>query len=203
MQNGLFVVERTCPTCHGEGSVLSDPCNACHGDGRVERRKSLHVKVPAGVDDGTRIRIAGEGEAGPRGAAPGDLYLFVHLKPHPVWRRDGTTLFAQVPVSFVTAALGGDLSIPGLDRKPVELRIPAGTQSGRQFRVRGRGFPSLNGSGPGDLVIQVDLETPGRLTPRQKELLEEFRAIEEGEENCPNSRGFWDRVRGAWDELTE
>jgi molecular chaperone DnaJ len=203
MQNGLFVVERTCPTCHGEGSVVSDPCDTCHGEGRVERRKSLKVKVPAGVDDGTRIRLAGEGEAAPRGGSPGDLYIFVHMKPHPVWRRDGTTLFAQVPVSFVTAALGGDLSIPGLDRKPVELRIPPGTQTGRQFRVRGRGFPSLNGGGPGDLVIQVDLETPGRLTARQRELLEEFRAIEEGEENCPKARGFWDRVKGAWDELTE
>ncbi len=203
MQNGLFFVERTCPTCGGEGSQLSDPCQHCGGEGRVERTRTIKVKIPAGVDDGTRIRLAGEGEAGPRGAPPGDLYIFVHMKPHGLWKRDGTTLFAQVPVSFVMAALGGELEIPGLDRESVELRIPAGTQSGRQFRVRGRGFPSLNGGGPGDLVLQVELETPTKLTARQKELLEEFRAIEEGEANCPKTRGFWDRVKGAWDELTD
>ncbi|WP_448586143.1 molecular chaperone DnaJ [Thermaurantiacus sp.] len=203
MNQGLFVIERTCPACHGEGSQLSDPCPACHGDGRIEQRKTLKVKVPPGVDDGTRIRLSGEGEAGPRGAPPGDLYLFVHLRPHPFWKRDGTTLFAQVPVSFVTAALGGELEIPGLDRAPVTLRIPAGTQSGRQFRIRGRGFPSLNGQGPGDLVLQVELETPTRLTPRQKELLEEFRAIEEGEASCPKAKSFWDRIRDAWGDLTD
>lgn len=203
MQNGLFVVQRTCPTCGGEGSQFSDPCQHCGGEGRVERTRTLKVKVPAGVDEGTRIRLAGEGEAGPRGAPAGDLYIFVHMKPHSYWKRDGTTLFTQVPVSFVTAALGGELSIPGLDRQPVELRIPAGTQTGRQFRVRGRGFPSLNGSGPGDLVVQVELETPTKLTARQKELLEELRCIEEGEDNCPKAKGFWDRVKGAWDELTD
>jgi len=203
MQNGLFVVERTCPACHGAGAQISDPCERCGGDGRVDRRKTLKVKVPAGVDEGTRIRLAQEGEAGPRGAPPGDLYIFIHMKPHAVWKRDGTTLFAQVPVSFVTASLGGELSIPGLDRKPVELRIPAGTQTGRQFRIRGRGFPTLNGGQPGDLVLQVELETPTRLTARQKELLEEFRCIEEGESNCPKARGFWERVKTAWDELTD
>lgn len=203
MQNGLFVVERTCPACHGEGAQLSDPCATCEGEGRVVRRKTLKVKVPPGVDEGTRIRLAQEGEAGPRGSPPGDLYIFVHMKPHPVWKRDGTTLFAQVPLSFVTAALGGTLTIPGLDGQPVELRIPAGTQTGRQFRVRGRGFPSLNGSGPGDLVLQVELETPTRLTPRQKELLEEFRCIEEGEANCPKAKGFWERVKDAFDGLAD
>lgn len=203
MQNGLFVVERTCPACHGEGAQLSDPCPSCGGDGRVDRRKTLKVRIPAGVDEGTRIRLAQEGEAGPRGAPPGDLYIFIHMKPHALWKRDGTTLFAQVPVSFVTATLGGELSIPGLDRKPVELKIPAGTQTGRQFRVRGRGFPPLNGGAPGDLVLQVELETPTRLTARQKELLEEFRCIEEGEANCPKARGFWERVKTAWDELTD
>jgi molecular chaperone DnaJ len=204
MQNGLFVVERSCPTCHGEGSMLSDPCDSCGGDGRVEKRKTLMVRVPAGVDEGTRIRLAQEGEAGPRGSPPGDLYIFVHMKPHPVWKRDGSTLFAQVPVSFVTAALGGELSIPGLDRKPVELKIPAGTQTNRQFRIRGRGFPTLNGGTAGDLVLQVELETPTRLNARQKELLEEFRAIETGSsDSCPRSRGFWDRVKTAWDDLTD
>ncbi|MCS6986986.1 MAG: molecular chaperone DnaJ [Sphingomonadaceae bacterium] len=204
MQNGLFVVERTCPSCGGEGTRLSDPCPACGGEGRVERPRTVKVRIPPGVDDGTRIRLAGEGEAGPRGAPPGDLYIFVHLKPHPFWKRDGTTLYAQVPLSFVTAALGGEIRIPGLDGQPVEIRLPPGTQSGRQFRVRGRGFPSLNGGGPGDLVIQVELETPTRLTPRQRELLEEFRRIEEkGEASCPRSRGFFERMKAVWDGLTE
>lgn len=203
MQNGMFVVERTCPTCHGAGQVISDPCEHCHGEGRVDRRKDLKVKVPAGVDDGTRIRLSGEGEAGPRGGQPGDLYIFVHMKPHPIWKRDGTTLFASVPVSFVTATLGGELSIPGIDREDVDVKIPAGTQTGRQFRVRGRGMPSLNGHGRGDLVVQVELETPTKLTGRQKELLEEFRSIEGGESNCPRSKGFWDRLKDAWEDLKD
>jgi molecular chaperone DnaJ len=203
MQNGMFIVERTCPSCHGSGSVISDPCDHCHGEGRTERRKTLKIKVPAGVDDGTRIRLADEGEAGPRGGQAGDLYIFVHMKPHPIWKRDGTTLFAQVPMSFVDAALGGEIVIPGLDRKPIEVKVPAGTQSGRQFRVRGRGMPALNGHGTGDLVVQVELETPTRLTARQKELLDEFRGVESAHEACPKSKGFFDRLKGAWDELTE
>jgi len=207
MQNGMFIVERTCPSCHGSGSVISDPCDHCNGEGRVERRKALKVKIPAGVDDGTRIRLAEEGEAGPRGlnggGQAGDLYIFVHMKPHALWKRDGTTLFAQVPLSFVDAALGGEIVIPGIDRKPVEVKVPAGTQTGRQFRIRGRGMPALNSHGVGDLVIQVDLETPTKLTARQKELLEEFRGTEGGSEGCPKSKGFWDRLRGAWDELTD
>ncbi|MFA7441557.1 MAG: molecular chaperone DnaJ [Sphingomonadaceae bacterium] len=204
MQNGMFIVERTCPTCHGAGQTISDPCEHCHGEGRVERRKTLQVKIPRGVDDGTRIRLSGEGEAGPRGGQPGDLYIFVHMKPHDIWKRDGTTLYAAVPLSFVTAALGGEICIPGLDKEPVEVRVPAGTQTGRQFRVRGRGMPSLNGHGAGDLVVQVDLETPTRLTARQKELLEEFRETEDGDEsNCPKSKGFWDRLKHAWEDLTD
>lgn len=203
MQNGMFIVERTCPACHGSGSVISDPCDHCHGEGRTERRKTLKVRIPAGVDDGTRIRLADEGEAGPRGGQPGDLYIFIHMKPHPVWKRDGTTLFAQVPMSFIDAALGGEISMPGLDRKPVEVKVPAGTQSGRQFRVRGRGMPALNGHGHGDLVVQIDLETPTKLTARQKELLEEFRGVDAPHEACPKSKGFFDRLKGAWDELTE
>ncbi len=202
MQNGMFIVERACPSCHGSGSVISDPCEHCRGEGRTERRKTLKVKIPRGVDSGTRIRLAGEGEAGPRGGGPGDLYIFIHMKPHPIWKRDGTTLFAQVPMSFVDAALGGEISIPGLDKQAVEVKIPAGTQSGRQFRVRGRGMPALNGNGVGDLVVQVELETPTKLTSRQKELLDEFRGSS-GHEGCPKSKGFWDRLKGAWDELTD
>jgi molecular chaperone DnaJ len=203
MQNGMFIVERPCPSCHGAGQAISDPCGYCHGEGRVERRKMLKVKIPAGVDDGTRIRLADEGEAGPRGAAPGDLYIFIHMKPHPIWQRDGTTLFTSVPLSFVTAALGGEISIPDIERRPVELKIPAGTQTGRQFRVRGRGMPALNGHGHGDLVVQVDLETPTHLSPRQRELLEQFRGDAEGADNCPQSRSFWDRLKTAWEDLTD
>jgi molecular chaperone DnaJ len=199
----MFVVERTCPQCHGAGQVISDPCEHCHGEGRVDRRKSLKVAIPKGVDDGTRIRLSGEGEAGPRGGAAGDLYLFVHMKPHAIWKRDGATLFAQVPMSFVDATLGGDMRIPGLDGAAVELKVPAGTQTGRQFRVRGRGMPVLNGHGYGDLVVQVDLETPTKISAHQKALLEEFRGSESGHETCPKSRGFFDRLKGAWGELTE
>lgn len=203
MQNGMFIMERTCPSCRGAGQMISDPCETCHGEGRVERRKSLNVRIPAGVDDGTRIRLSGEGEAGPRGGAPGDLYIFIHMKPHPIWRRDGSTLFASVPLSFVTAALGGEVSIPGIDRKSVDVKIPAGTQTGRQFRVRGRGMPVLNGQGRGDLVIQLDLETPTKLTARQCELLQEFAGIDDDEDNCPKSRGFWDRLKTAWEDLKD
>ncbi len=198
MQNGMFVVERTCPACHGAGSVISDPCGVCHGEGRVERRKTLKVAIPPGVDDGTRIRLAGEGEAGPRGGAAGDLYIFVHMKPHPVWKREGTTLFAQVPMSFVDAALGGEIALPGIDGAEVRVAIPAGTQSGRQFRIRGRGMPALNGGGRGDLVLEVELETPVGLSARQRELLEAFRALEaERPDHCPRSRSFWDRLRSS------
>ncbi len=202
-QQGFFVVERTCPACHGAGQVITDPCADCRGLGRVEREKSLEVTIPAGVDDGMRIRLAGEGEAGLRGGPAGDLYIFVHLKPHPLFQRDGTTLFATVPVPFTTAALGGEVELPGIDRQPVTVRIPPGTQSGRQFRVRGRGMPPLGGQGFGDLVVQAEVEIPTRLTPRQRELLEEFRATEEGEGSFPRSRSFLDRLKDAWDELTE
>lgn len=203
MQNGMFIVERTCPTCHGAGSAISDPCEHCHGDGRVDRHKTLKVKIPAGVDHGTRIRVAGEGEAGPRGGQPGDLYIFVHMAPHPIYKRDGTTLYVNVPISFVTAALGGQVSIPGVDRQMLDLKIPAGTQSGRQFRIRGNGMPAVNSSIRGDLVINVELETPTKLTARQKELLEEFRTIEEGTDNCPRTKNFWDRLKDAWEDLVD
>jgi molecular chaperone DnaJ len=145
-QQGFFVVERPCPTCIGRGEVLSDPCNSCRGEGRADKRKTLSVNVPPGVDDGTRIRLLGEGEAGARGAPSGDLYIFLHVKRHSVFQRDGTTLFARAPISFTTAALGGTITVPGLDRTPHEIRIPAGIQSGKQLRQRGAGMPVLNGA---------------------------------------------------------
>ena len=197
-QQGFFVVERTCPSCHGAGKVIEKPCVACRGEGRVDRRKTLSVTVPAGVDDGTRIRLTGEGEAaGQRGAAAGDLYIFLHLKRHSIFERDGTTIFCRAPVSITAAALGGTIEVPGLDRKVHEIKIPAGIQSGKQLRQRGAGMPVLNGRGHGDMVIQIDVETPTRLTARQKELLEAFRETETGEES-PQSSGFFAKLKDIW-----
>lgn len=196
-QQGFFVVERACPQCHGTGQVIADPCPDCRGEGRVERTKTLAVNVPPGVDEGTRVRLTGEGEAGARGAPAGDLYIFLHVKRHALFEREGTTLFARAPVSFTTAALGGALSIPGLDGTRHELKIPAGIQSGKQLRLRGAGMPVLQGRGHGDLVVQIDVETPTRLNTRQRALLEEFRETETGEE-CPQAQGFFTRLKNAF-----
>lgn len=196
-QQGFFVVERACPHCHGSGQVISDPCADCRGEGRVEKTKTLAVSVPQGVDEGTRVRLTGEGEAGARGAPPGDLYIFLHVKRHALFEREGTTLFARAPVSFTTAALGGTLSIPGLDGTRHELRIPPGIQSGKQLRQRGAGMPVLQGRGFGDLVVQIEVETPTRLSTRQRELLEMFRETETGDE-CPQSQGFFSRLKNAF-----
>jgi len=201
-RQGFFVVEQTCPTCRGTGQVIADPCQSCRGDGRVEKQRALEVGIPAGVDEGTRIRLAGEGEAGARGGPPGDLYIFVHLSRHQIFQRDGTTLFVRCPVSITTASLGGTITVPGLDRTPHEIRIPAGIQTGKQLRQRGAGMPVLNGRGHGDMVIQVDVETPTRLSARQKEILEEFRKTETGEES-PASSGFFTKLKSMWDELTD
>jgi molecular chaperone DnaJ len=201
-QQGFFVVERTCPTCHGRGEVIESPCRKCGGDGRVEARKTIAVDIPPGVDEGTRIRVAGKGEAGPNGAAAGDLYIFIHVSRHKVFERDGTTLFCRAPISFSTAALGGEITIPGLDGARHVITIPEGIQSGKQLRQRGAGMPVLQGRGRGDLVIQIDVETPTRLTAKQKEILREYRETETGEE-CPQSRGFFDRVKEIWDDLTD
>lgn len=195
-QQGFFVVERPCPTCHGAGQVIADPCPSCRGEGRVDKAKTLSVNIPAGVDEGTRIRLSGEGEAGARGAPSGDLYIFLHVGRHSIFEREGTTLFASAPISFTTAALGGTLDVPGLDGEHHEIRIPAGIQSGKQLRQRGAGMPVLNGRGHGDLVIQVEVETPTKLTAKQKELLEAFRETETGAE-CPKSQGFFDKLRSA------
>ncbi|MBB3909537.1 molecular chaperone DnaJ [Sphingomonas desiccabilis] len=195
-QQGFFVVERACPTCHGAGQVISDPCPACHGEGRVEQTKTLSVNVPPGVDEGTRIRLTGEGEAGARGAPAGDLYIFMHVKRHPLFEREGTTLYARAPISFTTAALGGEIEIPGLDGDVRTVRIPAGIQSGRELRQRGAGMPVLQGRGFGDLVVRVEVETPTRLSSKQRELLEAFRETETGDE-CPESQGFFAKLKAA------
>lgn len=201
-QQGFFVVERTCPTCHGRGELIEKPCRACGGEGRVDKAQSLDVTIPPGVDSGTRIRLSGKGEAGPYGAPPGDLYIFLHVKPHKVFERDGTMLVTRVPITFTTAALGGSIEIPGIDGDRIALDIPAGIQSGKQLRKRGAGMPVLQGRGRGDLVIEVTVETPTRLSARQKEILRELQSTETGDE-CPGSKGFLDRLKDAWTDLTE
>ncbi|MGF7171016.1 molecular chaperone DnaJ [Sphingobium xanthum] len=196
-QQGFFVIERTCPSCHGAGQRIKSPCRSCRGEGRIDKERSLDVKIPPGVDEGTRIRLAGQGEAGPRGAPSGDLYIFLHVKRHAIFEREGTNLFCRVPISFTMAALGGEIHVPGLDGVEHEIRIPSGIQSGKQLRQRGAGMPVLNGRGRGDMVMQIEVETPTRLSARQKELLEEFRETETGEE-CPESSGFFSKLKGMF-----
>jgi molecular chaperone DnaJ len=193
-QQGFFVVERSCPNCRGSGEVIHNPCANCHGEGRAVSQRKLSVKVPAGVDEGTRIRVANEGESGVRGTPSGDLYLFVHMKRHPIYGREGTTLIADCPVSFTTAALGGTMSLPGIDGHKVDLKIPAGIQSGEQLRHRGSGMSVLNGRGRGDLVARILVETPTRMSAKQKDLLQAFRETETGDE-CPAAKSFFGRVR--------
>jgi molecular chaperone DnaJ len=196
-KQGLFVVERTCPTCAGRGAIIEDPCRVCRGEGRVDRPQALKVDIPAGVDTGTRIRLTGKGEAGQRGAPPGDLYIFLHVQQSPVFEREGTMLATRVPVSFTTAALGGHVEIPDLDGSTNRLEIPAGIQSGKQLRIRGAGMPVLQGRGRGDMVVEIAVETPSKLTRKQREILEQFRATETGDE-CPETRGFFDKLKNAF-----
>lgn len=201
-QQGFFMVERTCPSCHGRGEVIEKPCRSCGGEGRVDAEQKLEVTIPPGVDTGTRIRLSGKGEAGPFGAPPGDLYIFLHVRRHRVFERDGTTLLTRAHISFTTAALGGEIEIPGMDGKVHAIDIPAGIQSGKQLRKRGAGMPVLQGRGHGDLVVEVAVETPSKLSARQKEILREFQATETGEE-CPQSKGFFERIKEAWSGLAE
>jgi molecular chaperone DnaJ len=196
-KQGFFVVERACPNCHGRGEVIESPCRDCGGEGRVDRPQTLDVEIPPGVDTGTRIRLSGKGEAGPRGAPPGDLYIFVHVRPHAVFEREGTTLATRVPISFTMAALGDTVEIPDLGGEPHTVTVPAGIQSGKQLRVRGGGMPVLQGRGRGDLVVEIVVETPTKLTKAQRELLQQFRDTETGDE-CPESRGFFEKVKGAF-----
>ncbi|AXB76718.1 molecular chaperone DnaJ [Novosphingobium sp. P6W] len=201
-QQGFFVVERTCPTCHGRGEVIEKPCRSCGGEGRVDKPQTLQVDIPPGVDSGTRIRLSGKGEAGPFGSPPGDLYIFLHVKPHRVFEREGTTLLTHVPITFTTAALGGSIEIPGIDGEAITVDIPAGIQSGKQLRKRGTGMPVLQGRGRGDMVVEISVETPTKLSARQKEILRELQDTETGDE-CPGSKGFFDRLKDAWNDLTE
>jgi molecular chaperone DnaJ len=197
---GFFSIERTCPNCHGRGEVIDDPCPQCGGAGRITRERTLSVNVPAGVEDGTRIRLAGEGEAGLRGGPTGDLYIFLSIKPHPFFQRDGADLFCRVPISLVTAALGGEFTVPTLDGADAKVKIPEGTQTGKQIRLRGKGMPVLRSRDIGDLYIQVVVETPQSLTKRQRELLMEFER-ESSRDTHPESAGFFSRVREFFDGL--
>src|ERR687897_2084281 len=180
---GFFSIERTCPNCHGRGETIDDPCGQCGGAGRVTRERTLSVNVPAGVEDGTRIRLAGEGEAGLRGGPTGDLYIFLSIKPHEFFQRDGADLFCRVPISMTIAALGGEIEVPTIDGKKARLAVPEGTQAGKQFRLRSKGMPVLRSGQAGDMYIQVSVETPVNLSRRQKELLKEFE--QEAKDNSP------------------
>ncbi len=194
-QNGFFLVERTCPTCGGAGRIVRNPCKTCGGAGAVQRERTLAVSVPAGVEDGTRIRLAGEGEAGPPGTPAGDLYVHVAVRPHEIFQRDGANIHCRVPIRLTQAALGGDLEVPVIDGTRAKVKVPAGTQTGDQFRLRTKGFSVLQNSQRGDMYIHVAVETPQHLTQRQRELLEEFEA--EGKEHArgnPESEGFFTKV---------
>jgi molecular chaperone DnaJ len=201
MQQGFFSVQQTCPRCHGSGKQIKDPCHSCHGRGQVEEQKTLSVKVPAGVDDGDRIRLTGEGQAGANGGPAGDLYVQVHMRAHKLFAREGRDLHCEIPISFVDAALGGELEVPTLDGR-VKLKIPAETQTGKLFRLRGKGVTSVRGGPPGDLLCRVVLETPVKLTRRQKELLHEFQTIGDGEgQQSPKKTTWFDGVKKFVDDL--
>ena len=196
-QQGFFTVERTCPTCSGIGQIVKNPCKSCGGAGREQKEKSLGVNIPPGVETGTRIRLAGEGEAGMRGGPTGDLYIFIEVADHPLFQRDGVDLFCQVPVSMATAAIGGDVEVPTIDGGRSRVKVPAGSQSGRQMRLRSKGMPALRGGGTGDMFIELAVETPVNLTSKQKELLREFEKL--SEENNPQLSSFFSKVKKFWD----
>ena len=202
MRQGFFAVQQACPTCHGRGKIIKDPCGKCHGEGRVEKSKTLSVKIPAGVDTGDRIRLTGEGEAGEFGAPPGDLYVQVSVREHAIFTRDANNLYCEVPISFSKAALGGEIEVPTLDGK-VSLKIPTETQTGRMFRLRGKGVKSVRSHAVGDLLCKVAMETPVNLNDKQKELLREFEATLTGEskKHSPKAEGFFDGVKKFFQDL--
>jgi molecular chaperone DnaJ len=197
---GFFTLERTCPTCHGRGQVIDDPCKVCGGGGRVMRERTLSVNIPTGVEDGTRIRLAGEGEAGLRGGPTGDLYIFLEVAPHEFFQRDGADLHCRVPISMINAALGGEFEVPAIDGTKARVKVPAGTQAGHRFRLTGKGMPVLRTKQTGDMYVQVAVETPQNLTKRQRELLAEFEKLS-SEETQPESAGFFSRVKEFLDGL--
>ena len=191
---GIFIVERTCPSCQGRGQMIESPCPSCSGSGRVQKDRSLSVNIPQGVEDGTRIRLAGEGKAGVQGGPPGDLYIFLSLASHKFFQRDGADLHCRVPVSMVTAAMGGDFEVPTIDQTKTKVKVPGGTQSGRRFRIAGKGMPVLRSRQTGDMYVQVVVETPQNLTKKQKDLLAEFEKLSSGETQ-PEAAGFFKMVK--------
>ena len=194
MQQGFFSVQQTCPNCRGRGTIISDPCTSCHGQGRKEESKTLSVKIPPGVDTGDRVRLSGEGEAGPNGGPTGDLYVQVHVREHDIFKRDGKDLYCEVPISIIDAALGGELEVPTLDGK-VKLKVPEGSQTGKLFRLRGKGVAPVRGGAAGDMLCRVIVETPVNLSKRQKELLKELQASMEGGTNSPQKNGWFEKVK--------
>jgi molecular chaperone DnaJ len=202
IQQGFFSLQQTCPQCHGRGTIIKDPCGTCHGQGRVREQKTLSVKIPAGVDSGDRIRLAAEGEAGENGGPPGDLYVQIKVRPHPIFSREENDLYCEVPISFGTAVLGGELDVPTLEGR-VKLKIPAETQSGKVFRLRGKGVKSVHGGMVGDLMCRVEIETPVNLTRKQKELLEEFQqSMEEGDgKHSPRTATWFDGVKKFFEDM--
>ena len=202
-QQGFFTIERPCPTCLGAGQTIEKPCRSCGGQGRTRREKTLSVNIPPGVEDGTRIRLAGEGEVGPRGAAPGDLYIFVGIAPHSIFQRDGANIFCRVPIPFTTAALGGTIEVPTVEGSRTRVTVPPGTQSGHQFRLRGKGMTVLRSPARGDMYIQAIVETPVNLNKRQQELLREFEQAGEKAKTHPESEGFFAKVKEFFEDLRE
>ena len=204
VSQGFFSLQQTCPRCRGAGRVIRDPCAACHGHGRVEKRKTLSVKVPAGVDTSDRVRLSGEGEAGGNGAPPGDLYVQMRVREHPIFSREDTDLFCDVPLSFADAALGGEIDVPTLDGR-VKVKVPPETQTGKMFRLRGRGAPAVRGGPTGDLLCRVVVETPVHLSEKQKDILREFKASLEanGTKHSPKEEGWFESVKSFFDGLTK
>lgn len=202
-QQGFFTVERGCANCQGTGKVIKKPCKTCAGSGRVRKEKSLNVTIPAGVEEGTRIRLAGEGEAGFRGGQAGDLYIFLSIKPHKLFRRDGANIYCQVPLKFSTATLGGHVEVPTIDGGRVKVTIPEGTQSGHQFRLKGKGMSVLRSQAKGDMYIEVQVETPVNLSKKQKDLLKDFESAGGGKPVSPAAENFFSRVKEFWEDLKE
>ena len=199
-QQGFFTIERTCPTCQGQGQIIKDPCRKCAGAGQVRKERSLNVQVPPGVETGTRIRLAGEGEGGPRGGISGDLYIFIDVAKHQIFERDGVNLYCRIPVPMTTASLGGEIEAPTLDGGKTRVKVPAGVQSGKQLRLRGKGMPALQRAGQfGDLYIELAVETPVNLTKRQEELLREFES--EARNNSPENSDFFSKVKDFWERV--
>lgn len=202
-QQGFFTIERTCPSCHGAGRIIENPCRVCQGQGRVRREKTLSVNIPAGVEDGTRIRLSGEGEAGLRSGPPGDLYIFLTIAPHRFFQRDGANIYCRVPISMVTATLGGSFEVPCVDGSRAKVNVPAGTQSGHQFRLKAKGMSVMRSGSRGDMYIQAAVETPVNLTKKQRELLAEFDKSGKRDETSPESEGFFAKMKELWSDLRD